>query len=241
MNYEGTCCDLHLLARHISGPIQPLDAVPHMQHNNTIKPNFPCPTTSSCLPFRTSDGRYYFTLHGHYLVYADHYTGWVTVLKAPTSGNTTFSLYGVPMELANDAGPQFASHTTQQFLGNWGVKWCVSSAYYSQSNDGAELAVKTAKRLLRQNISPSGDLNTDSPARTLLEYHNTPPVYWSITCSTAVYGRQLCDHLPSSADVLKIRQEWIQLAEVRVRALAQRHLRSMKTYNQHTRSGKLLV
>ena len=29
----------------------------------------------------------YFTLHGHdYLVYADRYTGWVTVSKAPTSG-----------------------------------------------------------------------------------------------------------------------------------------------------------
>ena len=28
--YEGTCCHLHLLARHISGPIQPSDPVPHM-------------------------------------------------------------------------------------------------------------------------------------------------------------------------------------------------------------------
>ena len=101
----------------------------------------------------------YFTLHGHdYLVYADRYTGWVTVSKAPTSGNTAtaltrelrtaFSLYGAPMELATDGGPQFASHTTQQFLRNWGVKWRVSSAYNPQSNGRAELAVKTAKRLL---------------------------------------------------------------------------------------------
>ena len=107
----------------------------------------------------------YFTLHGHdYLVYADCYTGWVTVSKAPTSGNTAtaltrelrtaFSLYGAPMELATDGGPQFASHTTQQFLRNWGVKWRVSSAYNPQSNGRAELAVKTAKCLLRENISP---------------------------------------------------------------------------------------
>ena len=49
------------------------------------------------------------------------------------------------MELAIDGGLQFASHTTQQFLGNLGVKWRVSSAYYPQSNGQAELAVKTAK------------------------------------------------------------------------------------------------
>ena len=50
-----------------------------------------------------------------------------------------------------------------------------------------------------------------------------------------LYGRQLRDHLPYFTDALKIRQEWIQLAEDRERALAQRHLRSMETYNQHTR------
>ena len=56
--YESTCCYLCLLARHISGHIQPSDPVPHMQHNSTItSQTFPAPTTSSCLPFRTSGGR----------------------------------------------------------------------------------------------------------------------------------------------------------------------------------------
>ena len=54
------------------------------------------------------------------------------------------------------------------------MKWRVSSAYNPQSNGRAELAVKTAKRLLRENISLSGDLNTDSTARALLQYRNTP-------------------------------------------------------------------
>ena len=124
---------------------------------------------------------------------------WVTVSKAPTSGNTAtaltrelrtaFSLYGAPMELATDGGPQFASHTTQQFLRNWGVKWRISSAYNPQSNGRAELAVKTAKRLIRENSSPSGDLNTDSTARALLQYRNTPlSGSRSITCSAAVWS-----------------------------------------------------
>ena len=94
---------------------------------------------------------------------------------------------------------------------------------------------KTAKRLLRENISPSGDLNTDSTARALLQYRNTPLQDLGVSPAQLLYGRQLRDHLNSFADALKIRQEWIQLAEDRELALAHRHLRSMETYNQHTR------
>ena len=189
----------------------------------------------------------YFTLQGFsYLVYADRYTGWVTVSKAPATGSTAsslihelrtaFSLYGVPAELSTDGGPQFAAHSTQQFLQNWGVIWRVSSAYYPQSNGRAELAVKTAKRLLRENLSSSGDLNTDSAARALLQYRNTPLQDLNVSPAQLLYGRQLRDHMPSFAEALKIRPQWIQLAEDRERALAKRHLRSMESYNRNTRN-----
>ena len=69
----------------------------------------------------------------------------------------------------------------------------------------------------------------------VLQYRNTPLQDLGVSPAQLLYGRQLRDHLPSFADALKIRQEWIQLAEDRERALAQRHLRSMETYNQHTR------
>ena len=83
-------------------------------------------------------------------------------------------MYGAPTELATDGGQPFPSHDIQQFLCSWGVKWRQSSAYYPQSNGRAKLAVKTAKRILQNNTSSNGDLNTDNVARALLQYRNTP-------------------------------------------------------------------
>ena len=82
------------------------------------------------------------------------------------------SAYMVPQWSSQLMVDQFASHTTQQILRNWGVKWHVPSAYYPQSNGRAKLAVKRAKPFLRENISQSGGLNTDSTARALLQYCN---------------------------------------------------------------------
>ena len=101
----------------------------HCRTCNSIAPSQPRlplqPTAAPLYPFEPVVADY-FTLHGHdYLVYADRYTGWVSIAKAPNTGNTAsslvrelrtaFSLYGAPMELATDGGPQFAAHTTQQF------------------------------------------------------------------------------------------------------------------------------
>jgi transposase InsO family protein len=221
----------------------------HCRTCNSIAPSQPRlplhPPATPTYPFEQVVADY-FTLHGHdYLVYADRYTGWVTVAKGPSTGNTAaaliqelrtaFTLYGAPVELSTDGGPQFSSQSTQSFLRNWGVKWRVSSAHYPQSNGRAELAVKTAKRLLRDNISPNGDLNTDTAARALLQYRNTPLQDIGVSPAQLLYGRRLRDHLPSFADVLKIRPEWIQLAEDRERALSLRHMRAQESYNHRTR------
>ncbi|KAK8372273.1 hypothetical protein O3P69_009101 [Scylla paramamosain] len=47
-------------------------------------------------------------------------------------------------------------------------------AHYPQSNGRAEAAVKSAKRMLRLNIGPTGSLDTDKLSAALLQYHNTP-------------------------------------------------------------------
>ena len=39
---------------------------------------------------------------------------------------------------------------------------------------GAELAVQTAKRLLRDNMGPGGDLNNDKFMMAITQYSNTP-------------------------------------------------------------------
>lgn len=189
----------------------------------------------------------YFQLQGHqYLVYADRYTGWITIARcSPLQANsvnlcrelrTAFGVYGAPRVLASDGGQPFASQMVQQFLTRWGVTWRQSSAYYAQSNGRAEVAVKTAKRLLLENIARDGSLDTDRFARALLQYRNTPLAGVNLSPAQMLYGRILRDHLPSLPDVLQIRKEWILLAEDRERALAKRHMAAVEYYDSHTKT-----
>ena len=216
---------------------------------NTIAPSQPAEplahTPAPAYPFELTVADY-FALKGFtYLVYADRYTGWVTITKCHPHGTnatalkqklrTLFCIYGAPAELATDGGQPFASHDIQQFLKDWGVRWRLSSAYYAQSNGRAELAVKTAKRILQENTSASGDLQTDRTARALLQYRNTPIQHLDVSPAQMLYGRTLRDHLPSLPDVLQIRPEWQLLAEDRERAFKKRHIRDMERYNEHTK------
>ena len=82
--------------------------------------------------------------------------------------------FGVPVELANDGGPEYTSKAFGDFLARWGVRLRVSSAYHASSNGRAEAAVKTTKRALRDNTGPDGQLDTDMFTRALLLLRNTP-------------------------------------------------------------------
>ena len=72
----------------------------------------------------------FFDLRGiNYLIYADHYTGWVEVALMPNGRFSTvaenlrnwFVTYGAPEELASDGGPPFKSSEYDTILRNWGV------------------------------------------------------------------------------------------------------------------------
>ena len=103
---------------------------------------------------------------------ADRLSGWPTLLfyggSTASSGKlidtmkTYFSTYGIPEELATDGGKTYTSYETQKFLSNYGVHHRLSSVAYPHSNQRAELAVKSMKRLLRENVGLDGKLNTDS-------------------------------------------------------------------------------
>ncbi len=186
----------------------------------------------------------YFQLNGNtYLVYADRYTGWVSICKCREANaetlkrelRTVFGIYGAPEELATDGGQPLASYNIQRFLCDWGVRWRQSSAYYAQSNGRAELAVKTAKRILHENTTANGDINTDHVARALLQYRNTPLQLLNVSPAHLLYGRTLRDHMPSISDALRIRPEWQLLAEERERALRKRHLLNIERYNEHVK------
>lgn len=187
----------------------------------------------------------FFHMGGHrYLVYADRYTSWFSIIQTSSdSGGRVlitilrdlFSAYGVPEQLATDGGPPFTSHEVTSFLQRWGINTRLSSAYYPQSNGRAELAVKTAKRLLSDNIDHSGKLNTDKLVAALLQYRNTPIQDIGLSPAQLLFGRNLRDSLPLQKQQALIRPEWRLLADDREKALAKRNLRAQERYNKHAK------
>ena len=106
----------------------------------------------------------YFSMAGtNYLAVADRFTGWIELFKMDGKAMTLiktlrnlFAQMGVPEEMASDSGPSFTCYETKQFFKQWGIRHRLSSAHYPQSNGRAEVAVKTAKRLLCDNMERGG-------------------------------------------------------------------------------------
>ena len=169
---------------------------------------------------------------GHdFLIYADRYSGWTEVAKMPSkvfrevrgSMMKWFSTFGVPEEISSDGGPPFNSAEYNSFLRRWDVRKRLSSAHYPQSNGRAEVAVKTAKRILMGNIDPkTGRLDTEKVSRALLTYRNTPLQDVELSPAVMLFGRPLRDHLPNQSRV--IRKEWSEIAKAREAAHAKRHV-----------------
>ena len=117
----------------------------------------------------------------------------------------------------------------KNFLNKWGVRHRVSSSYYPHSNNRAETAVKTCKRLLMENMDSQGDLDTDTFGRAMLEYRNTPNPETRLSPAQVVFGRNVRDFIPVLPYKYEPRQEWSLLQEDRERAFAR------KLYNDGTK------
>ena len=72
----------------------------------------------------------------------------------------------------------------------------MSSAYNPQSNGRAEVAVKSMKRLLGNNIGTDGKLDTDTFIQAILTYRKTPDQICGISPAEMIFGRRLRDTLP---------------------------------------------
>ena len=59
------------------------------------------------------------------------------------------------MNLLQMVSGEYVSGKTHKFLKDWKVKFNLSSAYFPHSNQRAELGVRAAKRMLRENLNPS--------------------------------------------------------------------------------------
>ena len=113
----------------------------------------------------------YFHFKGHYyFVAADRLSGWLELQQIKVGTNEAGAeglckalrrlmiTFGVPIEISSDRGHEFIAGETLTFFKRWGIQHRLS---LPSSNGRAELAVKTAKRLLMDNVSPNGSLDKD--------------------------------------------------------------------------------
>ena len=118
----------------------------------------------------------------------------------------------------------YTSKEFRDWLQRWDVTQRLSSSYYPRSNKRAEVAIKSAKRMIMSNVGPGGTLNTDRVARALLQHRNCPDPTTGLSPAQIIFGRTLRDHLPLQPDALHVRQEWRLDAKRREEALAHRHV-----------------
>ena len=104
-----------------------------------------------------------------------------------------FATFGLQEELSSDGGPEFASSVTAEFFRTCNVKYRISSAYHPRSNGRAEVAVKSAKLLLRCNIDSSDRLDNDRLLGAMLQQWNTPDPDRKLSPAEMVFGRPLRD------------------------------------------------
>ena len=196
---------------------------PSQPNEPSVEP--PCPE----FPFEMVAIDFFELAGNHYMVCVDRYSGWIHISKQEfnsfqplkTELNKYFSQWGVPQVIETDGGPPFNGDEFRMFLKKWGIRHRISSAHYPQSNGRAEVAVKTAKRLLQENVSRSGYLNTGEVTRALLQYHNTPGRGTAgESPARIIFGRDLRDSLPIPRAA---RPEWGKLRDLRERGHSQLH------------------
>ena len=129
----------------------------------------------------------------------------------------------------------------REFCATWGMRQRISFAYYPHSNTRAEVAVKTVKRMIRDNLGTDGGLDGVNFARSLLEYRNTPDRDTGRSPAQVLYGRQLRDFIPVAPGKYRPRAEWLLTMDQREKALAKRHLAKGLELAQGTKDHVPLV
>jgi hypothetical protein len=182
-----------------------------------------------------------------YGVVVDRFSGWFHVYRS-TGGahgivNSLIDLcrnFGVPETITTDGGPHFTARVTQDFFKQYGIQHRLSSVGNPHANSRAEVAVKTAKRLLRENTSLTGDINTVKMSRALLTHRNTPDRDTGLSPAQMILGRPLKGFLPNASRPVVGKAEgvasdvWRRVADWRELALAKRSSADQEKWDHQT-------
>lgn len=193
----------------------------------------------------------HFTWSGKsYLIVVDRFSGWLNIYHCEDAADSRhllkclrvqFCQFGRSVHISSDRGKVFTSNETESFLKRWGVESRLSSSYNPHSNQRAEAGVKTAKRIIRDNIDKiDGSLDTDLFARAVLAYRNTPIQGLGKSPSMIVFGRQLAEFVPMLMTQQKIKPEWRIDADERERKMAPKYVKGQERWSEHTKQLKPL-
>ena len=159
------------------------------------------------------------------MVFLDRYTGWLGVYIGSTKFDTTRFLarpctdYGALWTCTSDGGLSLTSKVVEDIMVAYGIHHRIASVANPHANATAKLEDKTVKRMLRENVSLTGDLDKANFSRTLLQLRNTPDRDTKLSPAKALYGRELRYFLPRPGSALK-GDLWIKLADSREVALS---------------------
>ena len=140
-----------------------------------------------------------------YLITVDHYSNFWEIdrLYNTTSKSVIhklkmhFSRNGICDEITTDNGPQFASEEFRKFSKEWSLEHKLTSPRHPQSNGRAELAVKSAKNILKKATQTKQDVYL-----AILHHRNTPNSQGT-SPAQRLMGRRTKTTLPTKASLLQ--------------------------------------
>ena len=202
----------------------------------------PVPTIQPTYPFQAICADYFLHQGKHYLAIVDRYSNYPIAERAKNGAKglikslkRLFATFGIPDEISTDGGSEFVASSTKSFLRTWGVDHRLSSVAFPHSNCRAEIGVKTIKRMITSNTSPTGELDTDAFRVAMLQYRNTPDPETKVSPAVSVFGKPVKNFIPVLPGRYEPHPTWKDTLDRREEALRVRHMKAQERWSEHTK------
>ena len=167
----------------------------------------------------------------NYLLVTDYHSKFYLVEKMHSTTSSTianksaqwFSMFGPPLEVVSDNGPQYVGQPYEDMCSKWNIKYPTTSPRYPQSNGLIERQVRTVKGFIQKCAKTGND------ALIALQQHRCIPLDSNLSSpSEILFNRPIRTTLPSQHPTL--RQQTQQLTNEQ---LLQRRDRMIRDHDRH--------